>query len=209
VILATGVTRLARHGVDLLAASWRTEVVGRERLDQLRGRQHPVLYTVWHGHLLPALVQHRGDGTTLLISGHRDGGHLARTARGWGFRTVRGSSTRGGAAGLRGLIRALARGDHGAVTPDGPRGPARVVKPGVIAAAQHTGAAIIPIGTGASRAWRARSWDAFLLPRPFARVRVVYGPPIHVSPGARPAARAVRELEAALDRATREAECHD
>jgi lysophospholipid acyltransferase (LPLAT)-like uncharacterized protein len=206
--LAGGVAGVARRGMDLLAASWRTEVVGREPVDRLRDRRQPLLYTVWHGHLLAALIQHRGDGTTLLVSGHRDGGHLARAARAWGFGAVRGSSTRGGVGGLRGLIRALARGGQAAVTPDGPRGPARMVKPGVIAAAQHTGATIIPIGTGASRAWRARSWDRFLVPGPFSRVRVVYGEPIEVAPGPEAAAAALRRLEATLNQVTREAECH-
>jgi lysophospholipid acyltransferase (LPLAT)-like uncharacterized protein len=81
-----------------------------------------------------------------------------------------------------------------------------VVKPGIVAAAQHTGAAIIPVGTAASHAWRARSWDAFLVPRPFARVRVVYGPPLQAAPGRSERDRLVADLAQALDAATAEAE---
>ena len=191
----------ARFAVDALSRTWRLEVRGPPRYDG------PVILAVWHGQLLPALCRHRGDAITLLVSGHRDGEYLASAARSWGFRTVRGSSTRGSVSGLRGLVRALRAGGTVAVTPDGPRGPARVAKPGALAAAQLTGAPIIPVGTAASGTWRLRSWDEFELPHPLARVCVAYGPPIHVGAGPHGRKTATRELAAGLDRACAEAQC--
>ena len=174
----TGLTMHSLAGA--LARTWRLETVGEEHVEALQASGIPILFAVWHQQLLPPLWHRRGQGITLLVSAHRDGRRLAAAARAWGYRVVPGSSTRGGVQGLRGLCRALARGHSAAVTPDGPRGPARVVKPGVLAAAQRAGAAIIPVATAATSAWRLSSWDHFLVPKPFSRVTVVYGAPLRV-----------------------------
>lgn len=195
--------RAARFAVDMLSWTWELEVRGGARYRA----GEPVILAVWHGQLLPALCRHRGEPITLLVSRHADGEYLASAARSWGFETVRGSSTRGSVSGLRGLVRALRAGRIVAVTPDGPRGPARRPKAGALAAAQLTGAAIIPVGTAANRTWRLRSWDRFELPRPFARVRVAYGTPIHVGPGADGLEAGARDLAVALDGARDEAAC--
>jgi lysophospholipid acyltransferase (LPLAT)-like uncharacterized protein len=91
------------------------------------------------------------------------------------FTTVRGSTSRGAARALIGLARAVESGRSAAVTPDGPRGPAHVFAPGAVIAAQRTGVPIIPIRVSASSAWRLKSWDRFLIPKPFARVDIHYG----------------------------------
>ncbi len=197
----------ARLAVDLLSRTWRIDVGGAEHHRRVRDTGAPVVFAVWHGDLLAALCRHRGEGISLLVSGHRDGQYLAGAARRWGFRTIRGSSTRGSVAGLRGLIRALRSGHDVAVTPDGPRGPARVPKPGAVMAAQLSGAPIIPVGTAATPAWRSGSWDHFVLPRPRARVTIVYGPPLRVAPGEAGLAQGTAELGDALDQAGREARC--
>lgn len=85
-----------------------------------------------------------------------------------------------------------------AVTPDGPRGPARVVKPGVLAAARRSRAPILPVAAGANSAWELRSWDRLLIPRPFARVRIAYGPLLEPG-GDHEADAASRELARRLD----------
>lgn len=199
--LVTGARRL----IELLAATWKLETDGRERIDQLRRQGIPLLYAVWHGQLLPALFQHRGDGTLLMISAHRDGGYLADAARAWGFHSVRGSSTRGGARALRGIVAALRSGQNAAMAPDGPRGPARVAKPGTLWAARHSGAAVIPVATATRRPWRMASWDRFLIPRAFARVVVAYGEPLF--PVAGRSEEADHALQAALNRTAERAEC--
>lgn len=197
----------ARWAIDLLAASWALDIVGEDGLWRLRDAGTPIVYAIWHGSLLPALWRHRGEPTTLLVSSHRDGGQVARAACSWGYRVVRGSTTRGGARGLRGLVRALEQGGDVAVTPDGPRGPARVVKPGAIAAAQRAAAAVLPVATAAASAWRARSWDEFLVPRPFTHVRIVYGRPFTVAAGPAGLEAGRRQLQGALVHATELAEC--
>lgn len=161
-----------------LGSTWRVEAQGEAYLAERRAAGSPTLLVLWHGTLLPLLWRHRGDGTTVLVSPSRDGEHLSRVATSWGYRIARGSSSRGAIAGLRNVLRLLASGGEVAMTPDGPRGPARVVKAGIIAAAQRVGAAVIAVGVGASSLWRARSWDAFMVPRPFSRVRVVYDEPL-------------------------------
>ncbi|MBI4421451.1 MAG: DUF374 domain-containing protein, partial [Gemmatimonadetes bacterium] len=118
-----------------LAATWRYEITGREHLSGFWPGGRPAIWVMWHGHFLPLLWLHRNGGTALLISRHRDAGPLARVATRWGYRTLRGSSTRGGAAALLGMIRSLRRGGQVAIAADGPRGPRASVKPGAVAAA--------------------------------------------------------------------------
>lgn len=181
------------------ARTWRIHVAGGEHLARLRAPgAAPVIFALWHGHLLPLLWHHRCGGATLLVSAHRDSLLLVRAARRWGYGIVRGSSTRGAVAGLRGLVRVLQAGRDVAFAADGPRGPAGVAKPGTVAAAQLTGAAILPVGVQASHAWWTPSWDRFLIPRPFARVAIVYGVPFRVAPGRQARAAGRLELERRL-----------
>jgi len=119
----------------------------------------------------------------VLVSAHRDGEIVARIAERLGMRTVRGSSTRGAARALLGVVRELEEGREVAVTPDGPRGPARKFASGALVAAQRAGAPIIGIGVSAKRAWRLKSWDGFMIPKPFTRVDVVYSTPTLVTAG--------------------------
>jgi lysophospholipid acyltransferase (LPLAT)-like uncharacterized protein len=159
-----------------LASTWRFEVDGRGHHDlAARG---PFVYALWHHALLPLLWWHRHRGITLLVSRHRDGELLAGPATRLGYRLARGSSTRGGASGFRALLRDLGNGRVVAVTPDGPTGPARQVKPGVLRAAAVAGVPILPVTAVASRAWHLRTWDRLLVPGPFARVCVRYGTPL-------------------------------
>lgn len=184
-----------------LAETWHLEPEGEQQIERLRLAAVPVLYAVWHGQMLAPLWHRRREGITLLVSGHDDGGRLADAATAWGYRIVRGSSTRNAVTGMRGLLRALRSRGLAAVTPDGPRGPPNVVKIGVVAAAQRTGAAIIPVAAAASAAWRFRSWDGFLVPKPFARVRIVYGAPVLVEEGPADLRHGADRLVAALDAA--------
>lgn len=195
-------TRLLRVLLDLVAATWRIEIVGGEHVDRVRTAGGRLIYAVWHRGLLAPVWHHRSQDITLLVSAHRDGRLLAGTARRWGYRVVHGSSTRGGTGGLRGLVRTLEGDRSVATTPDGPRGPARRAKPGLLAAARHTGAPILPVAAHARPAIAARSWDGFLIPLPFARVRIAYGPPLRVETHERSLADAQGRLEAALDRLT-------
>ena len=133
-----------------------------------------------------------------MVSEAREGQYLADFAAGLGYRAVRGSSTRGGARALLGAVRELEAGYAVAFTPDGPLGPRRGLKPGVVAAAQRGRGIIVPLHAQADRAWRLHSWDRFMIPKPAARVRVLYGRPFEVEPGEEGLAVGLREAEARL-----------
>jgi len=172
---AAGVLGLGLVGA--LFATTRSEPRGEEHYLRFRRQGAPVIFVFWHGQMLPLVHHHRNEGVVVLVSEHADGEYITRVIERHGFGTVRGSSTRGATKGLKGLIRAARAGKDLALTPDGPRGPARVFKPGALAVAQATGLPIIPLAAGASRGWRFHSWDGFLVPRPFSRIRIEYGPP--------------------------------
>ena len=161
--------RLGAVVIRLLATTWRVSVTNGQGLREARREKRNVVFVLWHGELLPLLWHHRGQGVAVVISEHRDGEIIARIAESLGYRTVRGSSSRGGGRALIGLMRELESGHDVAVTPDGPRGPAHVFAPGAAIAAQRTGAPLLPVRVSASRAWRLRSWDRFMFPKPFAR----------------------------------------
>jgi lysophospholipid acyltransferase (LPLAT)-like uncharacterized protein len=192
--------RLGAAVIRLLATTWRFRVTNGAVVGAAHAQDKRLLYTPWHGELLPLLWLHRSQGIALVISEHRDGEIIARIAETLGYTTVRGSSSRGGSRALIGLIRELESGRDAAVTPDGPRGPAHVFAPGAAIAAQRTGALVLPIRAKASRAWRLKSWDRFLVPKPFAVVEVVYGTPMTVEASSpREAAEQAPRLQLVLD----------
>lgn len=173
VLLGGGVLRL-------LAVTWRVRYVNAEVVDDLRRRRQPFIHVLWHGQLLPLVWAHRGRGIAVMVSEHRDGEIIARVAQSMGLRTIRGSTSRGAARALLGACQAIDAGHDVAVTVDGPRGPAGSVAPGALVISQRTAAPMVPTAASASRAWRLRSWDRFMIPKPFARVVVTYGAPMQV-----------------------------
>lgn len=166
--------------VSALFLTTRLVVLGEEHYRKFRDAGQPVMFVVWHGHLLPVVHRHRREGIVVLVSEHEDGEYLTRVLERFGFGAVRGSSTRGGTKGLKGLVRAARDGRDVGVTPDGPTGPRAEFKPGALAAAQLTGVPVIPIALRTTSGWRFRSWDGFLIPKPFATVTIEYLPPRHV-----------------------------
>lgn len=193
-----------------LLASARFEVEGEEHAAPFRPGGAPAVYVLWHGRLLPCTFARRGEGIAALISQHRDGEYIARIVEGWGFQPVRGSSSRGAAAALRQMVRMVRGGTSMAITPDGPRGPREVMKPGALLVAQLSGAPVIPVTAGTDRAWWFGGWDRFLVPKPFARIRMRYGEPVWIPRDAtsaelgeyeRDVEQRLRELTRAVDRA--------
>lgn len=161
--------------VRALGMTWRVRVRHDGALRRARETGTPIIFTLWHGQLLPLLYHHRGEGVAVLISEHADGEIIAQVASRLGYHTVRGSTSRGAARALLGLVRVIGEGRDLAITPDGPRGPAKSFAPGPSVAALRSGAPILAVAVWASSAWRLNSWDAFLIPRPFARVQIAYG----------------------------------
>ena len=157
--------------------------MGFENVERLRTTGQAAVYAVWHGQMLPVFYRHRHHGVTLLISSHADGGYLAHAAARWGYRVLRGSSTRGGLEGLWEAVRTLRAGGEIAVTPDGPRGPAFKAKRGAVLAARRARVPVVAVAARASRAWSLRSWDGFQIPKPFARIRIIYDAPLYPGNG--------------------------
>ena len=180
---AAAISTFAGPLLKLLAKSWRIDLIHEERWRELyRNRQRHV-FLLWHEALLPLLWQHRHQGIAIVVSEAREGRYLSEFAASLGYRSLPGSSTRGGARALLRAVRELQAGRAVAFTPDGPRGPRRELKPGVVAAAQRGGAVIVPLHAEADHAWRLHSWDRFMIPKPRARVRITYGEPFEVAPG--------------------------
>jgi len=192
-----------------LARTWRLEPQDAERWRALDRAQRPYLFMCWHECLLPLLWCHRRQAIAIVVSEAREGQYLADFAERIGYRLVRGSSTRGATRALIGAVKELRAGHTVAFTPDGPRGPRRELKPGVVAAAQRGGGVIVPLHAAANRAWRLGSWDRFLIPKPFARIRVAYGVPFTVGPGRDGVAEGCRSAKAALEELTRTAPWDD
>ena len=140
---------------------------------------------LWHNRLLLLpfilrryLPQRRGAA---LISASRDGAILADLVERFGYDTVRGSSSRKGASAIRQLGEVIAGGRDVVITPDGPRGPAYVLGQGIIYLAQQSGTEVVPINMEYSSSWRVKSWDRFILPKPFSKVRVIFDRPHRVA----------------------------
>jgi len=169
--------RLLAWGLRAIMATCRCERTGAETFHAARARG-PVLLAIWHETLALAGGHHRNTGWHTLTSFSFDGGLAARAIRCYGLEAVRGSTSKGGTEALEGLQRVLQAGVLVGWTLDGPRGPRREAKPGVARLAARTGAVVVPMALAASPAWRLRSWDRFIVPRPFGRHRIVYGAPI-------------------------------
>jgi lysophospholipid acyltransferase (LPLAT)-like uncharacterized protein len=155
----------------------RAGVVGRSVTENYIG-------ALWHNRLLvfPLVLRRffpERHGAAL-ISASRDGDLLADAVRRFGYDVVRGSSSRLGASAILRLTQVLASGGDVVITPDGPRGPAYELGPGIIFLAQKSGAAVVPMNLEYSRCWRLGSWDRFIVPRPFAKVRVLINRPHRV-----------------------------
>lgn len=195
---------VSRVGGGLLTTLMRTtryERTGTEHYDAWLGGGRTAIYVLWHGRLLPCSWLHRHQGLATLISRHRDGDYIAGVVERWGFHAVRGSSSRGGAAALLQMVRLLRAGVPLAVTPDGPRGPRQKMKSGPLFAAQRAGVPLVPVTAGTEQAWWIEGWDRFMVPHPFARIRLAYGEPMFVPADADAAEveRLTAELEARLN----------
>ena len=170
----------------LLGKLTRIRVEGQEYWDQLENSDRGFLVILWHGRIFLPIFHHRNQGVVAMVSQHGDGEMIARTVRKLGFTTVRGSSTRGGQKALRALVRELKQGKVGTMMPDGPRGPRHELKSGAIYIAQLARVPLLPMTFSAFPAIQFKSWDKFLLARPFSRSVVMYGEPIEVPPRMNP-----------------------
>ena len=145
------------------------------------------LLGIWHQNLLHGILAQTGNPHVVIVSKSKDADPVAYTCRKIGTIVVRGSSRnaagvdKGGKEAKQEMIEKLALGHPGAVTVDGPKGPAKKVKPGIVDMALKTGTTLIPYLPIPKSYWSFKSWDKFRLPKPFSKVVVLYGPPIAVT----------------------------
>jgi len=191
-ILLAVICPLAALIIKLLMLSCRViKVEGdeeqREAVERADGR---AVYATWHQRMPYHFHFFGSRHVTMMISRSRDGEYAARIAQWLGFKSVRGSSTRGGPRALKAIIDEIKTGETGGMLADGPLGPPRVAKMGSVLMAREAEAPLIPVLWGADRCWVLNSWDRYLIPKPFARVVIHYAEPIWV-----PAEATGEELE--------------
>lgn len=166
--------------IRLLGSTARIERQGFDHHQWLTQNNKKFIYCIWHGRILIPIYLHQNEQIVAMVSQHNDGEIIARILEKMGFRTTRGSSTRGGQRAAIEMIRALKNGSPTAIMPDGPRGPRHEFKPGAIAIAQKAGAFLLPFTFGAQKPIIFKSWDRFTLWKPFSRCLALYGEPIPV-----------------------------
>lgn len=200
--------RLAYLYIRLLRATMRFDSRNQQVLEQVRAEHGQYIMVFWHSRFLLMRFAHPYEKLAVLASAHRDSEMLGRVLVRLGVVRARGSSSRGAVAGLRELLRRQRDGYDLAITPDGPKGPRRRIKAGVVATAKFTGKPIVPVAFACSKGKRFRSWDRTLFPYPLGRGLYLYGDPVLVPRGAdEEQLESIRlELEATLDRLTDEAD---
>jgi lysophospholipid acyltransferase (LPLAT)-like uncharacterized protein len=204
--------RLVWALLSLWGRTWRYEVIAEEGVTPVLYGQVPgaEIYCFWHQCVLPAFYYFRCSRTVVLISPSYDGELITRTTGIFGYGAVRGSSSRGSRDALPGLKRALESGRSAIFAADGPRGPIHQSKMGPIKLAQMTGAPIRFFHLHPEHAWIMRSWDGFIVPKPFTRMVVSWAKDMHVPADlAADHFESMREkLNASIERARMRAEAH-
>ena len=184
------------------------KILGEEFHKQAAAHPGGYILSFWHEGLFYLVYHFRNLGMRVLISRSKDGEIIARVVECFGYRGVRGSSSRGGAKAAVEAIRILRKGHPLAITPDGPRGPRRRLQPGVLTIAAKSGALILPVGVSFEKMWVFESWDRFRVPQPFSRAVLKFEEPIEVPPGLSPEEmeEISRKVESTLSRIVDEAD---
>lgn len=204
-LAARFLARLTGAALWLLRGTLRVERLHFDRYLDVKSRGVPILFALWHGRMLLSIQAHRREGIVTMASQSADGEIIARWLTRNGYVVVRGSTTRGGSHALRDMVRQVRSGRYAALTVDGPKGPPRVVQPGIVQLARLTGGWILPITSSSTRPRFLASWDRYLLPKPFSRAVVAYGEAFPI-PAELSEAEAARRIGTALDAATAEAD---
>jgi lysophospholipid acyltransferase (LPLAT)-like uncharacterized protein len=180
-----------------LTVRYQTEDEEEFTASRLDGR--PIIFAFWHNQIFCNTYYFRFQGITVITSSHFDGEYIGRIIENFGFKVIRGSSTRGGVhAALESKRHLLARREV-AFTVDGPRGPRYVAKPGPVFLARKTGATILTLHAEPKKFWELNSWDGFRIPKPFTRVLIKCGNPMRFSSG-RSGDEALGDFQKELDR---------
>jgi lysophospholipid acyltransferase (LPLAT)-like uncharacterized protein len=166
--------------VRMYAKTWRHRITADDPDHIKRLKETGALAVIWHGRGFSLIPLFRGMQASILVSHSRDGQIMGDMLKGFGFDTIQGSSSRGGARAMREMVGALKSGRTICFTPDGPRGPMHFMSPAVALISRSTGFPVIPVGLGVDRAWRLNNWDRYTIPKPFAKLVSHIGEPIQV-----------------------------
>ncbi len=169
---------LAALIIRLLYWTIRTETIGEENIRPIWAKDEQVILSFWHDQLLLMVLGYCGPGAKILISASKDGELIARTMRYFGQDAVRGSSSRGGRAAFKEMLKLTEEKVDLVFTPDGPKGPRHELKDGIVQLARMSKRSVVPMAFVSSRGHRFGSWDRFLLPYPFGRGVYSFGKPV-------------------------------
>ncbi|HVM33428.1 MAG TPA: lysophospholipid acyltransferase family protein [bacterium] len=195
---------LAAPLIHLLGLTLRIREQGRSEWGPRAQTPEPPLWSLWHETILMSVWYHRRRDVHVMISASRDGELISTIAKIFGYVPVRGSSSKGGKEAAAELVEYLKAGKRCAITPDGPRGPRRELKAGVAKIAALAGRPVVPFAFGAEKCWRLKSWDRFMVPKPFSRAVFVYGEPLRFQGGDE--GEFLKAIQAEMDRLQRAAE---
>ena len=205
-LFARVAARIAGAAILGLRSTIRIEEIHAERERELTARGVPIVYALWHGRMVLCILAHRHEDVVTMASQSKDGEIIALWLRRNGYIPARGSTRKGGLAGIQAMIEHMRAGRRRvALTIDGPKGPARQTQRGVLEIVRKTGAWVMPYSSASSRPWFLNTWDRYLAPKPFSRCVVVYGEPFQVPPDMH-AREALHRIGSAVDEVTREAD---
>ncbi|MCL2689868.1 MAG: lysophospholipid acyltransferase family protein [Chitinispirillia bacterium] len=164
---------------SIACRTWRVKVIMPPSVNIFDPKGTPTVYCFWHSTLLVTAYVFRKTGKSVIVSPSKDGQRAADIAQRWGHSIIFGSSNKKGSTALRQSIRALKEGRSLGITPDGPKGPLQVAKPGAAQIALVSKCPLVAIKVEAGNAWRLSSWDKFLLPKPFSKITITLSEPIY------------------------------
>ena len=156
-------------------------VKGKENYMRMLEENKSVIFSVWHGHLLSIVYDLRGLKINALAGTHKDADLISQIATKWGWSMIRGSSKKNGAVAYKKMLQLLNRSTNTMlfITPDGPAGPPRIPKKGIVGLAQSCKVGIIPIKVKYTKSWGFKNWDTFYVAKPFGSISIDYGKPIY------------------------------
>lgn len=171
---------LLKHVVDVLCKSLRIRTVNQKVVEELQNQNKNFVLAFWHSTMLVPWYLHRSSGCSALTSLSKDGDLLAKQLKHWNYKVVRGSSSKGGDVALGILVDFAKNNLSVLVTPDGPRGPLRILKAGAVITAKRANIPLVLLGIGYKKKKKLKSWDSFEVPYFFTKVNAVYSDPVYI-----------------------------
>ena len=168
--------------LKFIYGSNKKHVTGRKNYKSLIDKNRSIIFSVWHSHLLSIVHDLRNMEINALAGTHSDADLISHIATKWGWKMVRGSSKEKGSEAYKSMLRLIKNSYCSLlfITPDGPSGPPKIPKKGIIRLAQNTNAGIIPIRVNYTRSWGFKNWDTFYLAKPFGTISIEYGQVIYL-----------------------------